>query len=423
MAIALDASSPAAVTSSGAATTTTAFTPPSSSVLVAMCSADANNGSGTETVSVSDSASGTWNTAVLGNGNGGAVSAIFWRLCPTSPGSITVSMADSFGSVAKRLCVQVWTGTDQTAPIGATVAGTTAAVAYTSTMDQSQGISCGLTANATLTAGGSGNSLIDTFAGFDSGDATFVLNRTALTTPASSTVTFTIAGTAVIGHHVAAELVPPSGSTPKALADAGSAADTLAVAAAAPLADAGSAAQALTATVTAPLSDAGSAAQSLTATATIPLTDAGAAADTALAGIAINPGDTGVGADTMGVTAAVPLADGGTGAQALTVTATSPVTDGGTATDSMTVVVTLALADTGHAVDALTVAAAVGLTDAGAGADAAAGSSSGGGSNKTLADGGSATECLCVCKTTLRPNTGITARPYTGTTGTCSCSC
>lgn len=214
MAIALDASSPTAVTSSGASTTTAAFTPPSSSVLVACISADANNGSADETVSVSDSATGTWNQAILQNANGGAVSAIFWRLCATSPGSITVSAADNKGAVAKRLRVQVWTGTDQTNPIGATGQSTTAAVSYTSTVDQSQGVSCGITANATLTAGGTGNTLDDETGGFDSGDATFVLIRSSLTTPAGTTVTLTIAGTATIGHHVAVELVPPGAATP-----------------------------------------------------------------------------------------------------------------------------------------------------------------------------------------------------------------
>ncbi len=210
MAIALDASTPAAVSSSGATTTTAAFTPPNSSVLLACISADANNGSLDETVSASDSSSGTWNQAVLHNGNGGAVSAIFWRLCPTSISNLTVSCTDNKGSVAKRLRVQVWTGTDQTNPIGATATSTTAGVSYTSTVDQSQGVSCGLTANATLTAGGTGNTLDDEVGGFDSGDATFTLIRTALTTPAGSTVTLTIAGTSTIGHHVAVELVPPS---------------------------------------------------------------------------------------------------------------------------------------------------------------------------------------------------------------------
>jgi len=213
VAIALDASSPAAVGSSGATTTTVGFTPPVSSVIVAMVQADANNGNNGETVAVSDSATGTWNTAVMGNGNGGAVSAIFWRPCPTSPGNITVSCTDSFGAVAKRLVVQVWTGTDQTNPIGAVVNGTTAGVSYTSTVDNSQGVSCGLTANATLTAGGSGNTLIDTTGGFDSGDAVFTLNKTALTTTAGTTVTLTIAGTATIAHHVAVELVPPAAAT------------------------------------------------------------------------------------------------------------------------------------------------------------------------------------------------------------------
>lgn len=210
MTIAKDTSTPAAVGSSGATTTTAAFTPPSSCVIVAFAQADANNGSSDEALTVSDSASGTWNTAVQGNANGGAVAGIYWRLCATSPGSMTVSVTDNKGSVAKRLVVVVFTGTDQTTPIGATVTGATAAVSYTSTRDLSWGWSCGLTANATLTAGGSGNTLYETFGGFDSGDAVFTLQKTATTTPSGSTVTLTIAGTSTIGHHVAVELMPPS---------------------------------------------------------------------------------------------------------------------------------------------------------------------------------------------------------------------
>lgn len=210
MTIAVDVSSPAPVTSSGAPTTSAAFTPPSSSVIFAFCSADANNGSLDEALTVTDSAIGTWNQAAFHNGNGGACSGIFWRLCPTSPGSITVSLTDNKGAVAKRLVVVVFTGTDQTNPVGAIFAGITAAATYTSTVDQSWGWSCGLTANATLTAGGSGNTLNDTFGGFDSGDATFTLNRTAVTSPAGTGVTLTIAGTATIGHHVAVEILPPN---------------------------------------------------------------------------------------------------------------------------------------------------------------------------------------------------------------------
>lgn len=213
MTIARDASSPPAVQSSGATTTTAAFTPPSSSVIFAFCAADANNGSADETVSVSDSASGTWNQAVLSNANGGAVAAIFWRLCASSPGSITVSVTDNKGSVAKRLVTEVFTGTDQTNPVGATFSGTIATASYTSTRDNSWGWSCGLTANATLTAGGSGNTLVDTTGGFDSGDAVFTLQRTALTTPSGSSVALVISGTSTIGHHVAVEILPPGGTT------------------------------------------------------------------------------------------------------------------------------------------------------------------------------------------------------------------
>lgn len=214
MTIAVDVSSPTPVTSSGAPTTTAAFTPPSASVIFAFCSADANNGSLDEQLTVTDSAAGTWNQAAFHNGNGGACSGIFWRLCPTSPGSITVSVADNKGAVPKRLTVIVFTGTDQTNPVGATFSGITAAASYTSTVDQSWGWSCGLTANATLSAGGTGNTLNDTFAGFDSGDATFTLNRTTVTSPAGTGVTLTIAGTVTIGHHVAVEILPPSGVAP-----------------------------------------------------------------------------------------------------------------------------------------------------------------------------------------------------------------
>jgi len=462
VAIALDASTPAAVTSSGASTTTAAFTPPSASILLACVSADANNGSSDETVSVSDSASGTWNQAILQNANGGAVSAIFWRLVPTSPGSITVSCTDNKGSVAKRLRVQVWTGTDQTNPIGATGQSTTAAVSYTSTVDQSQGVSCGLTANATLTAGGTGNTLDDETGGFDSGDATFVLIRSALTTPAGSTVTLTIAGTSTIGHHVAVELVPPAAATNYAgpwtgptpgrigptgqwtpppvdtsptsaavaladagssaeavtvaaaacLADTGSSAEALAVTAAVPVTDAGASAEALTVAVAVPLADAGSTAEALSVAAAVALADAGSAADTLVAGIAISPADAGTSAETLASTAAVPLADTGAAAQTLAITAAAGLGDAGTAVDTLAVVVTVA------------------LTDAGAGADVGTGSNSSS-TPKTLTEAGAGVVCLCVHRVQLRPNagtvgrpnTGTVGRPSTGTVGTDTCSC
>lgn len=415
--------SPARAVSSGATTTTAAFTPPNAGcILVAFMFGDANNGSADESLTASDSLSGTWSTPILDNARGGAAVAVSWRaVAAGTAASMTCTVTDNKGSVAKEIYVRIFTGTDLAAPFGATGTAGTVAISLVTTAANSWCWSGFLGSNAAQTAG-TATVQKDQFGGFDSGDANAVYASTNTTATAGTTITLTnVGGTAA--HHVAVELVPPSGSTPIALADTGSAVDTLTVAAASPLADSGSAAQALTATATAPLADAGSATQTLTATATVPLADAGAAADTALAGIAINPGDTGAGTDTMGVTATAPLADSGTGTQTLAVTATSPITDGGTAADSMTVVVTLALADTGHAVDTLAVAAAVGLADAGAGADAAAGSSSGGGNNKTLADGGSASECLCVCKELLRPSTGTITRPSTGTVDRCSCSC
>ncbi len=208
MAIAVDSSSPAAATGSTATTTTAAFTPPANSAIFAFAQGDANNGSNDEALTVSDNVSGTWARVVQNNGNGGAVSEIWYRLCITSPGSMTVSVTDNKGSVAKRLFVRVYTGTDLTLPYGATTSGTTAAVSYNSTVADSWGWSCGLTSNATITAGANCN-LEDEAGGFDSGDAVFTLSRTATTPTPGTSVTLTESGGTCF-HHVAVEIVPPA---------------------------------------------------------------------------------------------------------------------------------------------------------------------------------------------------------------------
>jgi len=208
VAIAVDGSSPAVAAGSGATLSTAAFTPPNSSVIWAFAQADANNGSADEALSFSDSSSGTWSTPIQDNARGGAVVAAAYRLCPTSIANLTVTLTDNKGSVAKRLFVRVFTGTDQANPQGATATAGTAAISYTSTVPNSWGWSVYLGSNATVTAG-TATTLQDETGGFDSGDAVATFSATSTTATPGTTVTLTeVGGTAV--HHVAVEIVPPS---------------------------------------------------------------------------------------------------------------------------------------------------------------------------------------------------------------------
>lgn len=435
MSLAVDASSPTAAIGSGASTVTGAFTPPDNTLLVAFCQGDANNGSLDEDQTVADSTSTTWTKKILRNGNGGAcVTVHYRRIVGTSPGSITATLTDTKGSVAKRIFVRVFidAATGVAPDIGTTGVSGATTVSLTTTVNNSWVWSACLTANATLSAG-SGCTLQDSFGGFDSGDAVATYSQTSTTSTAGTGVTNTIAGTATVPHNVAVEIIPGGGETnyagpwtgptpgrlgptgqwttqtfdtssaiAVALADTGSTAEALAVTAAVALADAGAETEALAVTAAVPLADAGSAADTLTAAAAVPLADAGSAADAMVAGIAISPADAGAGADSLGVTAAAPLADAGSATQTLAVTATAGLADTGTAVEAMTVVVTLALADGGSASDTATGGAA-------------------GATNKSLADGGSVADSLCVCRTVLRPNTGTVTRPFTGTVNRCDC--
>lgn len=213
MTIAVDASSPAAVSGSGATLVTGSFTPPDTCVIWAFGQADANSGANDETLSFSDSAGGTWSTPVTGNANGGAVVAAAWRSIPaTSPGSMTVTMTDNKGSVAKRLFVRVFTGTDLTNPQGASTIGTTASISYTSTVANSWGWSTYIGSNFTITAGAN-TTLQDTQSSFDSGDAVATFSATTTTATPGTTVTLVEVGGVTPLHHVAVEILPPATNT------------------------------------------------------------------------------------------------------------------------------------------------------------------------------------------------------------------
>jgi hypothetical protein len=113
----------------------------------------------------------------------------------------------------------------------------------------------------------------------------------------------------------------PAATTP-ALADAGSAADILVIAAAIPVADAGSAADALAVTATVPLTDAASAGDVLAVTAAVALAETGAAGDTGAVTASVSLAEAGAAADALAVAAVVTLADPGAAADLLTVVTT-----------------------------------------------------------------------------------------------------
>lgn len=201
--------SPALAISSGATTDTAAFTPPNAGcILVCFMMGDANNGSLNESLTASDSLAGTWSTPILDNARGGAAVAISWRAVPAgTAASMTVSVTDNKGSVAKGNYTRIFTGTDLTAPFGVTGVAGTAAISLVSTVANSWCWSAFLGSNAAQTAGANTTQKAE-FAGFDSGDAVSVYASTNTTAGAGTTITLTeVGGTPV--HHVAIELVPP----------------------------------------------------------------------------------------------------------------------------------------------------------------------------------------------------------------------
>jgi hypothetical protein len=224
-----------------------------------------------------------------------------------------------------------------------------------------------------------------------------------------------------------------SGPTAKTLAEAGSAADGLAVAATVPLAQPGAAAEALTTAAALALAQAGAAADQATVdqgTTPKTLSDAGAAsggysdgygtflppeqlaiaAATILAadGAATDAlvvdqgvtaktlGDSGTGTDSPAAAAATSLPDAGSGADRLQVAAQATLAEQtGATADALSVVATAArtLADAGQAADAVTTTAALTLAQAGA---AVTDLSTDQAAQKALADQGQAAERLAI---------------------------
>lgn len=215
-----------------------------------------------------------------------------------------------------------------------------------------------------------------------------------------------------------AEAVTVAATVP--LTDAASSAEALTAAASAPLADTASASDALTAAAAAPLADGGTAADSLTVTVAAPLADAGSAAEVLVTPTRqVNFADSGAAAEALAVAAAIPLADAASAADAVDngLGTNKGLADGGSAADSLSVTVTVALADAGAGADSPTAAGAIPLADTAAATDAlatpartipladagAAAETLGATATVPLADGGSAADSLDNGTGTLKP--------------------
>ena len=112
-AVTIDSSTPAIASSSSGSSvtsvTTASFSPPAGTLLVAMCVVNYNISPGVfPAITISDSASGVWNTGpYAANLSGPDIAVIFTRYCATAPGSITVTMSRGSDSSQAELQLAV----------------------------------------------------------------------------------------------------------------------------------------------------------------------------------------------------------------------------------------------------------------------------------------------------------------------------
>lgn len=206
MALAIDASSPAAVQGATATTTTASFTPPANAAYVAFVAADADSGATDETCTVSDSSGMTWTLAKRHNGSPGADAEVWQAYSASAPGSITVSVVDNKGSVAKRMLVRVFTGAATTV-IGATNGTNANSLAYTSTAANSWGWAVGLDGNTAAPVAGTAQTLEDSTTNIGVGDDVWTVRQNATTATPGTTVTMNVTTPGGALHHVAVEIL------------------------------------------------------------------------------------------------------------------------------------------------------------------------------------------------------------------------
>lgn len=217
MAIAIDGSSPAAVTHNDAIPTTSSFTAPANSYMLATFGYDSTGG----TPFINDTGGATW-TPIAGT----SVARVrAWGTFASSAVSRTVHAEDGNGGGGQpaNLKVYVLTGVNPTTPVGNTGSGSaditnnTTVNGYTSSQDQSWGFAVAHTSTS--------NSGVPTSTDVEEawesifGPSGLHARKSAATTPSSSTVQFNFdaAGTgATSWNWLAIEILPDADTVPGA---------------------------------------------------------------------------------------------------------------------------------------------------------------------------------------------------------------
>ena len=221
MAIAEDASTPAVVTATGNSTgtiTTASFTPPSNSLLVVVLNVGYTSaGSGIASVTISDTASGSYTAGPFLGDSAANNSGIWFRYLSSSPGSITVTATNSNHPAAGyQLAVRVLTGANssQSGAASATHTGASATTAVTSAITTTTTGSavyvaaCGNSGD-TFTAAAA-TTLISNLTDATDAEVLGAGRATSLTgTPGATTLGFTSSGSVKFSW-VALEILPTS---------------------------------------------------------------------------------------------------------------------------------------------------------------------------------------------------------------------
>jgi hypothetical protein len=237
MAVAIDASSPVAVTgTSTAAITTASFTPPASAIIVAIANTGNSTGSGAQSGTITDSLSGAWTSIIAANTTDQGTVQAFRRDVGGSPAAMTVTWAPS-GTNGKGSQLDVWVitgaGASGAAAIGATASAVSATAGQISIMPVATGslLFMGLTytdTGVTLTANGvttSDKATVDSTNG-ETYAAAHLTGTT--TTTAATSVGYTVTGLDNVIQMVGVEVKASGTSAPSV----GSSATSVAAAAA-----------------------------------------------------------------------------------------------------------------------------------------------------------------------------------------------
>jgi hypothetical protein len=233
MAIALDASTPAAVSVAGGATSSTsaAFSPPANSMIVVFVGIFATSATVAQSVSgVTNTGTAlTWAKKVGANHSGsapGGAAEIWWAYTTSAPGSITVTAtyaaAAGGGSDPTDgvMAVKVFTGTATSLASAASNAqiNTTAAVPSTSITTTGAnswvwGV-CANWSNATSPIATSGQTIVDIERDTTNGDEAWTQSQSAVTPSSGTVVPISVTSPSALTQLVVIEILAATGTPP-----------------------------------------------------------------------------------------------------------------------------------------------------------------------------------------------------------------